>query len=272
LLFNILLYSILNYIIFQPLGVFVMIFRQLFEPLSSTYTYLIGCEETGKAILIDPVVATLERDLSELKKYGLTLEYAIDTHIHADHITSALELKKHLGSKIANPITDHLPCADIYLEEDKPLTIGSIQLNSLHTPGHTLGHFSYVVNNRVFTGDSLLIDGCGRTDFQHGSSEQLFHSVHKKLFNLPDDYLVYPGHDYQSRFVSTISQEKIRNPRLGFGKTLEEFIEIMDKLNLPYPKFIDYAVPGNKLCGVCPTDLPDILKGYCGQASESIQG
>lgn len=256
----------------QCTGVFNMIFRQLFEPLSSTYTYLIGCEQTGKAILIDPVVATLDRDLLELNKYGLTLEYAIDTHIHADHITSALELKKRLGSKIANPILDRLPCADIYLEEDKPLTIGSIQLISLHTPGHTPGHFSYLIDNQVFTGDSLLVDGCGRTDFQSGSAEQLYHSIHQKLFSLPDDYLVYPGHDYQSRFVSSIAQEKARNSRLGADKKIEEFIAIMDNLNLPYPKFIDYAVPGNKMCGVCPTNLPDNLESYCGKLFESIQG
>jgi sulfur dioxygenase len=249
-----------------------MIFRQLFEPLSSTYTYMIGCEVTRKAILIDPVVATLDRDLVELNKYGLTLEYAVDTHIHADHITSALELKKRLGSKIANPIVDRLPCADIYLEEDKPISIGSIQLVSLHTPGHTAGHFSYLINNHIFTGDSLLIDGCGRTDFQNGSAEQLYNSIHHKLFNLPDDYLVYPGHDYQNRFVSTIAQEKKRNPRLGADKKIEEFIAIMENLNLPYPKFIDYAVPGNEKCGICPENLPDNMESYCGRILESIQG
>ncbi|MDI1310193.1 MAG: MBL fold metallo-hydrolase [Methylotenera sp.] len=249
-----------------------MLFKQLFEPLSSTYTYLIACEETRQAILIDPVIATIGRDLAELKEYGLTLRYAIDTHIHADHITSALELKKKLGSKIANPIIDRLPCADVYLEEGKPLEVGSIQLHSLHTPGHTAGHFAYVINNQVFTGDSLLIDGCGRTDFQHGSSEQQYQSINQKLFNLPNDFLVYPGHDYQNRFVSTIGQERIRNPRLGEGKSLEEFISIMDKLNLPYPKFIDFAVPGNTLCGVCPTDLPNNLEAYCRKSSESIQG
>jgi glyoxylase-like metal-dependent hydrolase (beta-lactamase superfamily II) len=150
--------------------------------------------------------------------------------------------------------------------------IGSIQLTSLHTPGHTPGHFSYLIDNQIFTGDSLLVDGCGRTDFQSGSAEQLYKSIHQKLFSLPDDYLVYPGHDYQSRFVSTIAQEKTRNQRLGNGKSLEEFIAIMDNLNLPYPKFIEYAVPGNKLCGVCPTNLPDNLENYCGKASDSLQG
>lgn len=249
-----------------------MIFSQLFEPISNTYTYLIGCDKTKKAILIDPVIATVDRDLSVLAKYGLTLEYTVDTHIHADHITSALELKKRMASKIANPIYDHLPCADYYLEEGKPLLIGSILLQSLHTPGHTPGHFAYLVGNQVFTGDSLLVDGCGRTDFQNGSAEQLYKSIHEKLFTLPDDYLVYPGHDYQNRFVSTIAQEKKRNPRLGGNKKMDEFIAIMANLNLPYPKFIDYAVPGNNQCGVCPTALPENLEGYCGNILQSLQG
>jgi sulfur dioxygenase len=152
------------------------------------------------------------------------------------------------------------------------LQIGSIKLESLHTPGHTPGHFAYIINNAVLTGDSLLIDACGRTDFQGGSSEQLYISIHKKLFTLPDDYLVYPGHDYQQRFVSTIKQEKTRNSRLGNNKTSEEFMEIMKNLNLPYPKFIDYAVKGNQLCGVCPDDLPENLQNYCKQMTESYQG
>lgn len=249
-----------------------MIFHQLFEPLSSTYTYLIGCEETGKAILIDPVIAAIDRDLAEIHKYGLTLAYSVDTHIHADHITSALELKKRVGSQIANPIIDRLPCADFYLEEGKPLQIGSIELNSIHTPGHTDGHFAYLVNNQVFTGDVLLIEGCGRTDFQNGNSEDLYNSIHNKLFTLPDEYLVYPGHDYNNRFVSSIGQEKIRNSRLGNGKTMDEFKAIMANLNLPYPKFIDYAVPGNRLCGVCPKNLSESLEKYCGQMTESLQG
>lgn len=249
-----------------------MIFRQLFEPLSSTYTYLIGCEETGKAVLIDPVIATIERDLSEINKQGLALAYTVDTHIHADHITGALELKKRVGSRIASPITDRLPCADLYLEEGKLLKVGGIELNPIHTPGHTDGHFAYVIGNRVFTGDALLIEGCGRTDFQNGNSEDLYKSIHQKLFTLPDEYLVYPGHDYNNRSVSSIGQEKKRNPRLGNEKTIDEFTEMMANLNLPYPKFIDYAVSGNKLCGVCPKDLPESLEKYCVQMSESLQG
>ncbi|HEX7633714.1 MAG TPA: MBL fold metallo-hydrolase [Noviherbaspirillum sp.] len=249
-----------------------MIFRQLYEPLSSTYTYLLGCEHTGQAVLIDPVISAMERDLAELNRLGLTLAYTVDTHIHADHITSALKLKRAVGSKIAAPAHDRLPCADISIEEGKPFRVGSITLQPLHTPGHTDGHFAYLLNDRVFTGDALLIDGCGRTDFQNGNADDLYKSVREKLFTLPDDVLVYPGHDYKNRRVSSIAQEKARNPRLGNDKSLDEFKSIMANLNLPYPKFIDYAVPGNRQCGVCPPDLPDNLESYCRQMSDSPQG
>jgi len=235
-----------------------MIFRQLFEPVSSTYTYLIGCEETGESVLIDPVIATIDRDLQEVSRLGLKLSYSLDTHIHADHITAALELKKRVGSRIAAPAFDHLPCADIGIEEGPP--------------GHTDGHFAYLLGEHLFTGDALLIDGCGRTDFQNGDAETLYKSVREKLFTLPDDYLVYPGHDYQDRRVTSIAQEKKRNPRLGMDKTLDEFKVIMANLNLPYPKFIDHAVPGNRQCGVCPADLPDNLLQYCEQIALTPQG
>lgn len=249
-----------------------MIFRQLFEPLSSTYTYLLGCEESGQAILIDPVIVAIERDLSELNRLGLRLAYSLDTHIHADHITAALELKKRVGSRIAGPAIDRLPCVDAGIEEGKPFQLGTILLKPLHTPGHTDGHFAYVFDERVFTGDALLIEACGRTDFQNGDAETLYRSVHEKLFSLPDDYLVYPAHDYNKRHVSSIAQEKERNPRLGEGKTLAQFKEIMAGLNLPYPKFIDHAVPGNRQCGVCPADLPDKLAQYCAKMTDSQQG
>ncbi|MFJ7565625.1 MBL fold metallo-hydrolase [Herminiimonas sp. NPDC097707] len=249
-----------------------MIFRQLYEPLSSTYTYLLGCEETGLAILIDPVISAMERDLMEVKRLGLSLACTVDTHIHADHITAARELKKTVGSKIAMPAYDRLPCADIRIEEGTPLQIGSIVLQPLHTPGHTAGHFAYLFDDRIFTGDALLIEACGRTDFQNGDADALYKSVQEKLFTLPDDVLVYPAHDYKGRRVSSIAQEKERNPRLGGGKTLEEFREIMANLKLPYPTFIDYAVPGNRQCGVCPPDLPDQLATYCHQMTSSLQG
>ncbi len=249
-----------------------MIFRQLYEPLSSTYTYLLGCETTGQALLIDPVIASMERDLAELRRLGLTLAYTVDTHIHADHITAALELKQAVGSKIAAPAFDRLPCADVGIEEGTPFQLGGIVLEPLHTPGHTDGHFAYRADDRVFTGDALLIDGCGRTDFQNGDADALYRSVHDKLFVLPGEVLVYPGHDYQNRHVSSIAQEKERNPRLGAGRGLEEFKAIMAGLNLPYPKFIDYAVPGNRQCGVCPPDVPANLARYCQQMSDSPQG
>lgn len=249
-----------------------MIFRQLFEPLSSTYTYLLGDTDTGLAILIDPVISAMERDLAEVRRLGLTLAYTVDTHIHADHITAALEMKRAVGSKIAAAAHDRLPCVDVGIEEGKPFQVGAIHLQPLHTPGHTDGHFSYLFDDRVFTGDALLIEGCGRTDFQNGDADALYKSVREKLFTLPEETLVYPAHDYKDRFVSCIAQEKKRNPRLGDGKTLEEFKTIMANLNLPYPTFIDYAVPGNRQCGVCPSDLPENLSNYCRQMTESLQG
>jgi sulfur dioxygenase len=249
-----------------------MIFRQLFEPLSSTYSYLLGCEDTGLAVLIDPVIVSMERDLAEISRLGLTLAYSLDTHIHADHITAALELKNKVGSQIAAPAFDRLPCADVGIEEGVPFKLGSLELQPLHTPGHTAGHFAYLLGDRLLSGDALLIEGCGRTDFQNGDADALYASVTEKLFSLPDDTLVYPAHDYEGRRVSSIAQEKNRNPRLGQQRTLEQFRHIMANLNLPYPKFIDYAVPGNLQCGVCPDHLPENLEKYCGHMTESPQG
>lgn len=249
-----------------------MIFRQLHEALSDTYTYVLGCEQTGQAVLIDPVINSIERDLTVLDGLGLRLAYTLDTHIHADHITSALELKKKVGSKIASPAMDGLPCTDVGIEDGIPLEVGGLKIQPMHTPGHTDSHFAYVVNDRVFTGDALLIEGCGRTDFQNGDTDALYRSITRKLFTLPDDYLVYPAHDYQKRRVSTIAQEKDRNARLGGQTTLEEFRRIMAELKLDYPKFIDYAVPGNRLCGVCPQDLPEHMQEYCDQMKRSPQG
>jgi len=249
-----------------------VIFRQLFEPLSSTYTYLLGCEETAQAVLIDPVMPAWERDLAAVNALGLRLAYTLDTHIHADHITAALRLKRETGSKIANAAMDRLPCTDLGIEEGRPFEVGSLALTPLHTPGHTDSHFTFLCGGRAFTGDALLIDGCGRTDFQNGDAALLYRSVHDKLFALPDDTLVYPAHDYKERRVSTIAQERQRNPRLGGGRSLAEFVAIMQALKLPYPKFIDHAVPGNKQCGVCPEDLPEKLKEYCELMQFTPQG
>ena len=249
-----------------------MIFRQLFEPLSSTYTYLFGCEDTGQAILVDPVVPTMDRDLALIAELGLSLKMTVDTHVHADHITSALQLRDKTGCQIAFPAVDNLPCADIHVEEGVPVGLGSIVLDPLFTPGHTDDHFAFLTDGRLLTGDCLLIDGCGRTDFQNGSAATLYQTITQKLFTLPQDTLVYPGHDYNGRHVSTIAQEKERNPRVGNGKSEADFVEIMNNLDLAYPKFIDYAVPGNLLCGQCPQDLPERMEEYCNQMTFSPQG
>lgn len=249
-----------------------VIFRQLFEPVSSTYTYLLGCPDTGEAVLIDPVMPAWQRDLQAVNALGLRLVMTIDTHIHADHITSAAMLRREAGSRIALPALDALPCTDVPMHDDVPLRVGGLELRPLHTPGHTDTHFAVLAGERVFTGDALLIDGCGRTDFQSGDARALYESVHGRLFRLPGETLVYPAHDYQGRRVSSIEQERQRNPRLGGGRTLEEFVALMAGLELPYPKFIDYAVPGNRQCGRCPDELPEALRDYCPAMAESPQG
>jgi sulfur dioxygenase len=249
-----------------------MIFRQLFEPVSSTYTYLIGCEETGQALLIDPVLPTWERDLAAVQALGLTLAYTVETHIHADHITSAKKLKEMTGSRIAGPALDRLPCTDLGIVDRQALSMGSVELTPLHTPGHTDNHFAYYHEGRIYSGDALLIEACGRTDFQNGDASLLYESVRGKLFAYPDDTLVYPALLVIVRRVTSIGQEKARNPRLGGERTLEEFVKLMGDLNLAYPKFIDYAVPGNRGCGVCPSDVPENLQQYCMQIAESRQG
>ena len=231
-----------------------MIFRQLSEPESCTYTYLIACSETRKAVLVDPVLETVDRDLAVLQELDLELAFTLETHIHADHITSAARLRSLTGCRIAYPAMDQPAEADVGVSEVDPLLVGAVAIQPLFTPGHTDGHHSYLVGEigaaRVLTGDALLIDGCGRTDFQGGCAGTLYRSVHDKIFSLPDDTLVYPGHDYNHRHVSTVGQERARNPRLGAGKSLEEFIGIMAALNLPSPKKLDVAVPANLRCGV----------------------
>jgi len=230
-----------------------MLFRQLFEPVSSAYTYLIGCEGSGVAVLIDPVLETVERDLQLLAALGLTLRFTVETHIHADHVTGAARLRERTGCQCALPEKSGAIHADVTVREGEPILVGSIEIQPLYTPGHTDDHHAYLIDadagTCVFTGDALLIDGCGRTDFQNGDSATLYRSVRDKIFALPGETLVYPGHDYQQRHVSSVAQERERNPRLGGGKTLDEFVAIMAALNLPRPKRMDVAVPANRLCG-----------------------
>jgi len=230
-----------------------MIFRQLFEPVSSTYTYLIGCEQTGQAALIDPVLETVERDLNLVRELGLTLACTMETHIHADHVTGAGRLRAFSGSKAGFPAASGADFVDFTITEGSPVSVGQLQLRPIYTPGHTDDHHAYVVESegasRVFTGDALLIEGCGRTDFQNGDAATLYRSVHDKIFTIGDETLVYPAHDYNQRFVSSVAQERARNPRLGGGKSVEEFVAIMGALNLPRPKKMDVAVPANRQCG-----------------------
>lgn len=246
-----------------------MIFRQLFEPDSSTYTYLVACPDTGKAALIDPVLDTVQRDLSILQEMGLELDYTIDTHVHADHLTGARRLRELAGSRVVYPAIDELPCADIGIREGEVFRIGKVELHPLFTPGHTSHHHAYLIDNgtqqMLFSGDALLIDACGRTDFQSGDAATLYRSIQEKFFTLPDATLVYPCHDYEGRFVSCIAQEKARNPRLGGGKTLAEFVAIMHDMDLPYPRKIDFAVPGNERCGECPDNVPEQYRAACEQ-------
>jgi len=230
-----------------------MIFRQLFEPGSSTYTYLLGCEQTGAALLIDPVLDTAERDLDLIQQLGLTLACTVETHIHADHVTGAGQLRALVGSKAGFPEASRADFVDFTIREGEPVKVGQMELRPLYTPGHTDDHHAYLLENegegRIFTGDALLIEGCGRTDFQNGDAGTLYRSVHDKIFALAQETLVYPAHDYNQRHVSSIAQERERNPRLGGGKTIEEFVAIMAGLNLPRPKNMDVAVPANRACG-----------------------
>lgn len=238
-----------------------MIFRQFFEPVTCTYTYLLGCEFTRKAVLIDTVASEVDFYIQQLNDLDLTLVYTLETHVHADHITGAGDLRDLLGSKSIVHRDAGAMCADLLVTDGVQLQLGDIEIKVLHTPGHTSGCTSYLVDDRVFTGDSLLINGCGRTDFQQGDSGTMYDSITKKLFTLPPDTLVYPGHDYKNLTVSTIKQEKAINPRLGNNKTREEFTEIMNNLGLAYPQFIDEALPANQSCGQPEKKQTAIIQG-----------
>ncbi len=241
-----------------------LIFHQLFEKETSTYTYLLGDLETKEAILIDPVIEMVERDLQLIKDLNLNLKYVLDTHVHADHITAAGEIRKRTNAKTGVSSAYDMACTDLHIEEGQEISFGRFTIKAIHTPGHTSGCLSYKLNNMVFTGDALLVRGCGRTDFQGGSSENLFHSVREKLFGLPDDTVVYPAHDYKGFTKSSIALEKKFNPRLNTEIPKEKFVEIMANLNLPYPKKIQEAVPANLQCGINLN--PEILK------SEFVEG
>lgn len=222
---------------------------QLFDPSSSTYTYVLFDETSREAVIIDPVHEQVERDLALLRQYGLKLVWTVETHAHADHITSASQLAEHAGARTAAPKACGIETVAVQLVDGDVLQFGNETLKALHTPGHTAGSMSFLWHDHVFTGDSLLINGCGRTDFQSGSAQALYHSITQVLFQLPDTTQVWPGHDYRGRTQSTIGAEKAGNARLAH-KTLEEFTAIMASLNLPKPRRIDEAVPANLRSGL----------------------
>ncbi len=224
-----------------------MLFRQLFDEETWTYTYLIADGESHEAVLIDPVKTQVDRDTKLLGELGLKLIYAIDTHVHADHITGLGDLRERTGCKTGVSANGNVDCIDMNQKEGDILTFGKHKLHVLETPGHTNTCLSFVCENIVFTGDSLLIRGCGRSDFQQGNAGKLYDSITQKLYALPDDTHVYPGHDYRGMTQSTIGEEKLYNPRINLGR--EGFIEFMNNLNLPDPKKIHEAVPANLACG-----------------------
>lgn len=223
--------------------------RQLFDGETFTYTYLIADPQTKEAALIDTVKNNVDRDLSLVKELGLHLKHVMDTHVHADHVTGAGSIREATGVKsVLGPGTG-VSCVDIELNDGQEIALGPLKIRGIHTPGHTNACMSYLTDGVVFTGDALFVRGCGRTDFQSGSASQLYESITQKLFTLPDDTLVYPGHDYRGMTVSTIGEEKQWNPRIGKGKSKEEFIKIMNELNLATPKQMHMAVPANLACG-----------------------
>ena len=226
-----------------------MMFRQLFDQETGTYTYLIADRQTKEAALIDPVLEQVDRDLKLLQELGLTLKFCLETHIHADHITGTGKLREMTGCAGIVPENAHAACANQFVKHDQVLQVGSLQIRAINTSGHTDSHMAFLVDGtHLLTGDSLLIRGCGRTDFQSGDAGALYDHVTQRLFTLPDETLVYPGHDYRGNQVSTIAEEKQWNPRF-VGRDRAQFIEFMASLNLPDPKKIAEAVPANERCG-----------------------
>ena len=236
-----------------------MLFRQLLDHESSTFTYLLADDETLEAALIDPVLEQVDRDVELVSQLGLTLVHVLDTHVHADHVTAASRLREKTGARTVAGRTG-APCADRLVDEGDVVRVGRVVLRVLATPGHTDDSVSYLLvdpdhtdqpADRVFTGDALLIRAAGRTDFQNGDAGRLYDSITRTLFTLPDATLVYPAHDYRGRTVTTVAEEKRWNARIA-GKNRGEFIAVMNALHLPEPKRLREAVPANRACGRLP--------------------
>ncbi len=226
-----------------------LLFRPLFEKESSTYTYLLADVDTKEAIIIDAVDNTQQRDIDLIEELGLDLRYIVETHIHADHITSSCPLKQRFrNAQIVFGAANLITCADILIKDGENLNFGSYQMIAMTTPGHTNGCMSYIVDDKVFTGDALLIRSCGRCDFQDGSAEKLFDSI-QKIFTLANETLVYPAHDYVGRTVSSIGEEKQFNEMIGDSVDKDEFMRRVNAMDLSLPAKIHVAVPANQVCG-----------------------
>ena len=229
----------------------MLVFRQLFDPQSSTYTYLLGDRASGAALLIDPVFEQVRRDAALIAELGLTLAATLETHVHADHVTGAWLLKQRTGSKIMLAKASGAEGADRYLGQDDIVAFGSRRLLVRPTPGHTGGCLTYVLDDRsmAFTGDCLMIRGAGRTDFQEGDTAAMYRSIHEQIFTLPDECLLYPAHDYRGLTVTSVAEERRFNPRIGGEIGLGDFTGYMKNLRLAHPKMLDIAVPANLRCG-----------------------
>lgn len=224
--------------------------RQLFDRRSSTYTYLVWDEPSREAAIIDSVQEQIERDMQLIRELDLQLRYALETHVHADHVTASGPLRERLGCKVGVHSRVGSDCPDIKLDDNDCLALGNQHLEVLYTPGHTDTDICFLGDGAVFTGDILLIHGSGRTDFQSGDAARSYDSITGRLFTLPEETIVYPAHDYNGFSCSTIGEEQRFNPRLGGGRSREAYIHIMQNMKLAKPKLIDQAVPGNQACGL----------------------
>jgi glyoxylase-like metal-dependent hydrolase (beta-lactamase superfamily II)/rhodanese-related sulfurtransferase len=235
----------------------MLIFRQLFDPPSSTYTYLLADGRSGAAVIIDPVFEQMRRDAALIEELGLRLAYALETHVHADHVTGAWLLKRQTGCRIALSANSGAGDADRYLVQDDVVAFGDRNIQVRQTPGHTNGCLTYVLDDRsmAFTGDCLLVRGTGRTDFQQGDPHAMYQSVHQQIFTLPDSCLLYPAHDYRGLTVSSVREERRFNPRLGGEIGEGDFTGYMKNLRLAHPKKLDVAVPANLKCGQPENDI-----------------
>lgn len=237
-----------------------MIFKQLFDEATWTYTYLIADPVTKDAVFIDPVNTHIDDYLQLLTELDLNLKYSLETHVHADHITASGLLRQKTGAMTGVAQLCGAETADIQMQDGDIFEFAENEkIKVIATPGHTPGSVSFLWRDRVFTGDALFIGGCGRTDFQGGNAGDLYDAITQRLFTLPDETIVYPGHDYQGRWISNIMQERTSNPRIA-GKSRDAFIEIMNNLNLPNPKLIDQAVPANRYCGLEEDERMDAVQ------------